>query len=450
MNSFQWVVLALGLTLVSNAQEQVEVGGKVWGPPPRGAAATSARVNICAPHNPPRGCDPQNDSDSFASKVVDRFTAAYEFLALRTGTYELVAVDNSGQYLPGCKTVVVPRQTKVDIELQEPDQAKPFKSVLHDEKGHVLAFRRVRVVPRCFDWENRAGFVLTDAQGRFEIPALVLAKDRQSVIEIDKTDQSSGPRADRYTTPLLVNVAFRSTETSQQEATAPAEGQSGVIQGQSVIGKPQSIPLLPPNEEITPHAWTVNLATGTVSPDVGLTVSEKFGFHLRRLYDGSSLFLPGVVAAIQQARDAPSEWPEGASGLGRRYASAYGYSVAVRNILSFGIDAPLRLDPRYFPSERRGPWPRLKHAFAQTLVTQKDNGGRTVNYWRVGSAYGAGFVSNLWYPVLHATDGDAALRGTTALGLDTAGNVIREFTPDMLRVTKHVFGRKQPRLAGQN
>jgi len=217
-----------------------------------------------------------------------------------------------------------------------------------------------------------------------------------------------------------------------------------------VIGKPQSIPLLPPNEEITPHAWTVNLATGTVSPDVGLTVSEKFGFHLRRLYDGSSLFLPGVVAAIQQARDAPSEWPEGASGLGRRYASAYGYSVAVRNILSFGIDAPLRLDPRYFPSERRGPWPRLKHAFAQTLVTQKDNGGRTVNYWRVGSAYGAGFVSNLWYPVLHATDGDAALRGTTALGLDTAGNVIREFTPDMLRVTKHVFGRKQPRLAGQN
>lgn len=456
MKSFQVALLIFGFASTAKGQVYVEVGGQVLGPPPNELRVTSASVRVCSPHDASRGCDPKKDSDSLKSKDVDRFSAEYKFLNIHSGRYDFVAVDNSGLYLPGCKTVTVPNQTKVDIELQEADEVGPVESTLVDENKHPLAFRRVRVVPRCFDWENRSGFVVTDAQGKFKIPALALAKDHQSVIQIDAAVESSGHRPGigngSYWNggrgiPRLVNVAFQSPTTSQ-ETTGGAEEkdkQSGVIQGQSVIGKPQSIPLLPPNEAIMPRRWTVNLEKGTVAADNGLTVTEKVVLHLRRFYDPSSLFLPGVVATINQARGIPVEWRQGAGGLGRRYASAYGYSIAVRNVLNFAIDAPMHLDPRYFPSERRGPWPRLKHAFAQTVVTQKDDGGRTFNYWRVGSAYGGGFISNLWYPKRIAGPDDAALRGTTALGLDTAADVIREFSPDMLRVTKHLFRHRQRR-----
>jgi hypothetical protein len=242
--------------------------------------------------------------------------------------------------------------------------------------------------------------------------------------------------------PVVVDIAFRYAVVRQQSVEAPKAGQSGVIQGESVIGKRPGIPLLPPNDEIMPRAWKVDFETGTVSPVVGLTVGEKLKLHASRLYDPSSIFLPGVVAAINQARDLPADWPQGAEGFARRYASAYGYSIAVRNFISFAIDAPLHLDPRYFPYSRPGPWPRLKHVFAQTIKTRTDDGRETLNWWRIGSAYGAGFVSNMWYPSRIAGPDDAALRGTTAIGLDTAANVIREFSPDLLRVGRLLFRRR--------
>jgi len=62
-----------------------------------------------------------------------------------------VAVDNSGPISPGCKTVTVPNQTKVDIGTPGSRPSNSYKSILQDEKGHVLAFRRVELFLDVFD-----------------------------------------------------------------------------------------------------------------------------------------------------------------------------------------------------------------------------------------------------------------------------------------------------------
>jgi len=128
----------------ANGQLYVEVSGQVLGPPPNELRATSASVRLCSPHDASEGA---TQTRFGFSQVKGRrpFSAEYKFLNIHAGRYDFVAVDNSGLYLPGCKHHRT-NQTKVDIELQEADRATPYKSILQDEKGHVLAFRRVRVV----------------------------------------------------------------------------------------------------------------------------------------------------------------------------------------------------------------------------------------------------------------------------------------------------------------
>lgn len=45
-----------------------------------------------------------------------------------------------------------------------------------------------------------------------------------------------------------------------------------------------------------------------------------------------------------------------------------------------------------------GFWRRTGHTFRSTILTRKDSGGETLATCRLGSAYGAAFLSNQWYP----------------------------------------------------
>jgi len=45
-----------------------------------------------------------------------------------------------------------------------------------------------------------------------------------------------------------------------------------------------------------------------------------------------------------------------------------------------------------------GFWRRTGHALRGTILTRTDTGGETLSTWRIGSAYGSAFLSNMWYP----------------------------------------------------
>jgi len=169
-----------------------------------------------------------------------------------------------------------------------------------------------------------------------------------------------------------------------------------------------------------------------------LDVNGKFHFHLKRTIGPMALLGDAAYAGILQKADAPTEWKQGAEAYGKRLGSMVAWS-GIHNGLGFGLDSALHQDPRYFHSTGTGFWRRSAHALRGTLLTRTDSGGETFSTWRVGSAYGSAFLSNMWYPDRLNTARLGFIQGSVTLGFDLAGNLASEFWPD---VKKKVLRKK--------
>ena len=169
------------------------------------------------------------------------------------------------------------------------------------------------------------------------------------------------------------------------------------------------------------------------------TWQSKLSFHASAAYSPGSLVAAAAYTGFLQGIDFPTEWGQGASGYGKRLASELAYA-GVRNTMGFALDTTLHEDPRYYRSNDTGFWRRTKHAFRGTILTHTDAGGETFAWWRFGSAYGATYVSNQWYPDRVNTVALDLSQGSTQIGFDFLANFGAEFWPD---VKKKVFRHKR-------
>jgi hypothetical protein len=173
-------------------------------------------------------------------------------------------------------------------------------------------------------------------------------------------------------------------------------------------------------------------ATGFGQTPDPLEVSGKLRFHAESTYSPLAVIGLGLYAGILQEADAPREWGQGAAGYGKRFGSTMAWS-GIHSTLAFGLDSTLHQDPRYFRSGESGFRRRSAHAFRGTLLTRTDRGGETLSTWRIGSAYGAAFLSNQWYPDRLNTVRLGLIEGSVTLGLDFVSNLGLEFWPDIKR-----------------
>src|SRR5215472_3976915 len=109
-----------------------------------------------------------------------------------------------------------------------------------------------------------------------------------------------------------------------------------------------------------------------------LTPKQKVKRRALRLVEPVSLVSAAFGAGIEQGRDIPPQWGQGAEGYGKRLGSAYGF-MAAHNAIALGFDLAFHLDPRYHRSEQSGFFPRVKHAVMQSVIAHKDNGGTMIN-----------------------------------------------------------------------
>ncbi len=163
-----------------------------------------------------------------------------------------------------------------------------------------------------------------------------------------------------------------------------------------------------------------------------LTVGEKLRIHFWRSVGVGSFAETAVYAAALHGIDLPREWGQSAEAYGWRVASAAG-ATAIRNVFAFTLDAPLREDPRYERSGPGGAWKRAGHAVVHTVITRTDGGRHRLATWRIGSAYGAAFLSNVWYPDRLNTFASGMEQGSATIGLDLVTNLASEFWPDVKR-----------------
>jgi hypothetical protein len=163
-----------------------------------------------------------------------------------------------------------------------------------------------------------------------------------------------------------------------------------------------------------------------------LDVIGKLRFHAKSTYSPLALMGAAAYAGVLQEAGAPKEWGQGASAYGKRFGSTVAWS-GIHSALAFGLDSTLKQDPRYFRSGGTGFWRRSGHAVRGTILTRTDSGGETLSTWRIGSAYGAAFLSNQWYPARLNTARLGCIQGSVTLGFDLVTNLGAEFWPDVKR-----------------
>jgi hypothetical protein len=176
--------------------------------------------------------------------------------------------------------------------------------------------------------------------------------------------------------------------------------------------------------------------TGLAQPFVALSVSDKLTYQVQQSVGPLAVLEDAAYAGILQGLDTPTEWGQSGSGYGKRFGSTMACS-GIHSALVFGLDLTLHEDPRYFRSGGGGFRHRMGHALRGTIITHTDKGTETLSVWRLGSAYGAAYLSNQWYPGRLNTVGLGFSEGSLQLGLDLAKNLAAEFGPDLKRMVLH-------------
>jgi hypothetical protein len=175
------------------------------------------------------------------------------------------------------------------------------------------------------------------------------------------------------------------------------------------------------------------IATGASAQAIlPLSTGDKLKFHVRETVSLGFVAETATYAAVLHGMNTPEEWGQDADAYGKRVASAAG-ATAIRNVFAFSLDAALHEDPRYRRSSGGGFVGRVGHAVKETFVTRTDSGRRRFATWRFGSAIGAAYLSNLWYPDRLQTARSGLEQGAATIGLDVLANLGTEFWPDVKR-----------------
>jgi hypothetical protein len=161
-----------------------------------------------------------------------------------------------------------------------------------------------------------------------------------------------------------------------------------------------------------------------------LTAREKFTIAWQDCFDPGTFILGAAFGAQAQLAGASPSFGSGVPGY-LRYAAASYADWADGNVMTEGLyPAILHEDPRYFRRGEGGGWSRLGYAIGQIFWIHTDSGKTQFNLSEIAGNATAVAISNIYYPddrsVAHG-----ASKLLVQLGVDAAGNVLKEFSPDL-------------------
>jgi hypothetical protein len=178
-----------------------------------------------------------------------------------------------------------------------------------------------------------------------------------------------------------------------------------------------------------------------------LTPRSKFRLFYKGSFDPVEFGLIGIQAGISQATDSFPAYGQGAVGYGKRYGAAFTDQVASGFFANFFYPTLLKEDPRYFRLGEGTFKHRLGYALAQTFVSHKDRGGKTVDWSNILGALSAGSLSNAYYPDEDRGFGLTLNRAGVSLLYGSIGGLVSEFWPDINRKMHHHHAPSPPSAA---
>lgn len=219
---------------------------------------------------------------------------------------------------------------------------------------------------------------------------------------------------------------FSQTMPGSNQTSPPGGGANRVIPAPVIPSAPEPLPKrifgIIPNYRSNP----------SLSDSKPLTAGEKFKLAARDSFDPGTFLLAGAAAGIAQASNSSRSYGQGMAGYGRYYGSSYG-DFMIGNFMTEGVyPSLLHQDPRYFRRGAGSPFSRLGYAMGQIFITHGDNRRTQFNISEIGGNATAVAISNAYNPD-NRTASDAVAKLGTQLGIDMAGNILKEFGPDLSR-----------------
>ena len=179
-------------------------------------------------------------------------------------------------------------------------------------------------------------------------------------------------------------------------------------------------------QQDTTQQGTTQSTSTTTQGYVFPTAEERFKRYVKDTVGPWRLARTGAAAGIDQWRDTPEEWGQGAKGFGKRFASGLGRN-AVQQTITYGLDSALHQDTGFRRSKREGFFPRLKDALAQNVTSRTRSGKRVISAPRLVGVYtGSIIAAETWYPERYSYK-DGLRQGTGSLLMGFGINVVREF-----------------------
>jgi hypothetical protein len=161
-----------------------------------------------------------------------------------------------------------------------------------------------------------------------------------------------------------------------------------------------------------------------------LTTKQKYKIALNDSFDRGAVILALAFAGRNQLANSTPSFGQGMSGFAKYFAAGYS-DVILANMMTEAIyPSLLHQDPRYFRKGSGGNWGRLGHAMYAIVCTRKDSGGKQFNYSEIAGNATAVGISNAYYPDNRTLSSNVS-RISVQIGIDMAGNIMKEFWPDV-------------------
>ena len=167
-----------------------------------------------------------------------------------------------------------------------------------------------------------------------------------------------------------------------------------------------------------------------------LTTRMKFELAYKDLTHPVFFARTAAWAGVQQARDNPSEWGQGAKGYGKRLGAGFVDATTGSLISNAILPSLLHQDPRYFYQGTGTKWSRTRHAMLAPFICKGDNGATQPNYSEWGGSLIGYFISPAYYPSSSRTVGHVFDNFGIDMGLHVVSSLAQEFILDKF-TSKH-------------
>jgi hypothetical protein len=165
---------------------------------------------------------------------------------------------------------------------------------------------------------------------------------------------------------------------------------------------------------------------------------RKFRYYMTETWlNPSVLTAPAFGASLHMAfppgkgaTKYPNEWRQGAEAYGRNYGDAFAVRISTHTA-QYLTGLITHEAPGYMPSASRGFFARSGHALAFTFFDRSDSGRHVLAVSNFAAAAAGGFVGNAYLPDGFRDATHAGQRATFQFGLLGAGNLFREFAPQV-------------------